>query len=74
MIKLKRYGKNQRALKKLLADTETKIFKNGNDWTRVFKSLIGYDFNFYLTQKGLEITDITGDTFILKTNLELEVI
>ncbi len=73
-MKLKRYGKNQRALKKLLADEETRVFKNGNDLTIVFKSLIGYDFIFRLNKKVLEIVDCLGDTWEMKTSQEIEII
>lgn len=72
-VKLKRYGKNLRGLKKLLTIPETRVFKNGYDWTEVFKNLLGYEYNFCLTKKGLEITDITGETLLLTTTVDLEV-
>ncbi len=72
-VKLKKYGKNQRALKKLLADEETKVFKNGNDLTIVFKSLIGYDYMFRMNGKVLEIVDCLGDTWELKTTVGMEI-
>lgn len=73
-MKLKKYGKNQRALKKLLADEETKVFKNGNDLTIVFKSLIGYDYIFRMNEKILEIVDCLGDTWELRTTQNIEIV
>lgn len=73
-IKIRKYGKNQRALKKLLTDEETRVFKNGNDSTSVFKSLIGYDYIFRMNKKVLEIVDCLGDTWEMKTSQEIEII
>lgn len=73
-MKLKKYGKNQRALKKLLADEETKVFKNGNDSTSVFKSLIGYDYIFKMNEKVLEIVDCLGDTWEMRTSQNIEIV
>lgn len=73
-MKIKRYGKNQRALKKLLADEETRVFKNGNDLTIAFKNLIGYDYMFRLNKKVLEIVDCLGDTWEMKTSQEIEIV
>lgn len=73
-MKLKKYGKNQRALKKLLADEETKVFKNGNDSTSVFKSLIGYDYIFRMNEKVLEIVDCLGDTWEMRTSQNIEIV
>lgn len=71
-MKIKRYGKNKVALKKLVKDENTRIFFNGLDAKQLFEKLIGYDFIFNLTNKGLEITDCTGETFLLTTNISLE--
>lgn len=73
-IKIRKYGKNQRALKKLLADEETRVFKNGNDLTIVFKNLIGYDYIFRMNKKVFEIVDCFGDTWEMKTSQEIEII
>ena len=73
-MKLKKYGKNQRALKKLLADEETKVFKNGNDSTSVFKSLIGYDYIFRMNEKVLEIVDCLGDIWEMRTSQNIEIV
>ena len=72
-MKLKKYGKNQRGLKKILASPETKVFKNGCDWTEIFKNLIGYDFMFSISKNGLDITDCSGETFNLVTNEKFEI-
>lgn len=73
-MKLKRYGKNQRALKKLLADEETRVYKDGNDSTIVFKNLIGYDYMFRLNKKVLEIVDCLGDTWEMRTSQNIEIV
>ena len=72
-MKIKKYGKNKVALKKLLADEKTKVFRDGRDWTIAFKHLIGCEFLFEVCKHGLEITDYTGETFILTTDVNLEI-
>lgn len=72
-MKIKRYGKNTRQLKKLLA-SGARIFKDNNDWTQVFKTVVGYDFTFRLHNKGLEIVDCLGDTFILVSEETFEIV
>ena len=72
-MKIKKFGKNKRQLKKLL-ENGAKIFKDNSDWTQVFKAVVGYDFTFRLHSKGLEIVDCLGDTFILESEEKFEIV
>lgn len=69
-MKFKRYGKNKRQLDTLLKNG-AKVFKDDNDWTEVFKSLTRFEFRIDKHKKGLEITDLLGDTFIIETSEEI---
>lgn len=72
-MKIKRFGKNKRQLKKLI-ESGARIFKDNIDWTQVFKAVVGYDFTFRLHSKGLEIVDCLGDTFILESEEKFEIV
>lgn len=72
-MKIKKYGKNTRQLKKLI-ESGARIFKGDNDWTQVFKAVVGYDFTFKLHSKGLEIVDCLGDVFVLESEEKFEIV
>lgn len=72
-MKIKKYGKNQRQLKKLLTNG-AKIFKDSVDWTEIFKNLIGFEYIFRTNRKGLEIVDPLGDIFILESKETFEIV
>ena len=59
-MKIKRYGKNQRALKKLLADEETEVLRNGVDFKSLLQTLIGFEFKFEKIKDGLKLTDLVA--------------
>lgn len=45
------------------------------DFTESFVNvLLGYDYIFKKHKKGLEITDCSGESFILETDQEIEII
>ena len=73
-MKIKRYGKNQRALKKLLADEETEVLRNGVDFKSLLQTLIGFEFKFEKIKDGLKLTDLVGDTWTIKTSQEIDIV
>lgn len=73
-MKVKKYGKNKIAFKKLIKDSSTKITYKGNEAKKLFESLIGYDYSCYIEKNILKVVDMLGDTFIIETNLELELV
>lgn len=72
-IKIKKYGKNVRALKKLLSIESTKVTLNGIDHKKIFQGLIGYDYIIKPRENGFEAY-ACGDTFIIETTQILEFI
>lgn len=80
-MKIRGFGKNKRELKKLIKDG-AKIYNYGGlqknklcDFTESFMNvLLGYDYIFKKHKKGLEITDCSGESFILETDQEIEII
>lgn len=74
-MKLRRYGKNKRELKKLMADLSTRVTQNGFEAKKIFEKLIGYDFNYQILKNNiLEVTGIDGESFLIQTDLDLEII
>lgn len=73
-IKIRKYGKNQRALKKLLTDEETEVLRNGVDFKSLLQTLIGFEYKFEKIKDGLKLTDLVGDTWIIKTSQEIEIV
>lgn len=74
-LKIKRFGKNKIAFKKLVADENTKFCYEGREAREIFKRLIGYEFMTKLNKDGsLEITGADGESFIVNTTYEIEII
>ncbi len=78
-MQIRGYGKNKRELKKLIK-AGSKIYWGNqenklNDFTESFMNvLLGYDYIFKKHKKGLEIIDCSGESFILETDQEIEII
>lgn len=73
-IKLKTYGKNKREMKKILSHESTRVTQDGKDMKWLLESLLGYEFLFKKIGNQLELTDRMGDSWIVTTELEFEVV
>lgn len=73
-VKLKRFGKNVRGFKKLVADETTTITKDGFDKKELFEKMIGYEFAVRKVNGVIELVDPTCEVWELKTGLEVVVI
>lgn len=73
-MKIKQFGKNTRALKKLVEDEKTQVILKGIDFKKIFKTLIGYDYRAEKTETGLNLIDCTGDTIEIITDLEIVIV
>lgn len=73
-MKIKQFGKNKVAFKKLVADENTKTtLENGADYKDIFKNLIGYEFLCEIVNGILKVTGIDGESFLIKTSLPIEI-
>ena len=73
-IKLKKYGKNLRGLKKIMGLEGTKVYLGEHEAKKLFESLIGYEFIFKTCKCGFEATGSDGDSFRIETNQIIEII
>lgn len=73
-MKIKQFGKNVRALKKLVEDEKTQIILDGFDFKYAFKNLIGYNYRAEKTETGLNLIDCIGGTIEIITDLPIEMI
>lgn len=73
-MKLKKFGKNKRELKKILSHESTKVTQGGKDVKQIIEKLLGYDYQFKMINGILQLTDVLGDKWEITTDLEVEVV
>lgn len=73
-IKLKTYGKNKREMKKILAHESTKVYQEGKEMKWLLQELLNYEYLFKKIGNQLELIDRMGESWIIKTELEFEVV